>query len=84
MKRTLIISIIALLLISAVVVEKISSRSTEQIIFTGTEISVIKASIEAKYKQGYRLIAITAQSNIIISMRHTEMQKSEIIVVMEK
>ena len=84
MKNVLIICLLALVLLSANIIEEISDRSTDQIIFSSDDIPMLKIEINEKFKHGYRVVSMVSQSKIQVSMSHTELQKGVIVVVMEK
>lgn len=84
MKKELILFMLAIFMMSANVIESITNRSTDQVIFSSDDIPMLKTEIIDKYKHGYRVVSMVSQSKIQISMSHTEVQKGVIIVVMEK
>lgn len=84
MKKEVILLLLAIVLTSANVIESITNRSTDQVIFSSDDIPMLKTEIIEKYKHGYRVVSMVNQSKIQISMSHTEVQKGIIIVVMEK
>lgn len=69
---------------SAITIDNISNRSTDQIFITGDDIKIIKTEMIAKYKLGYRVVTAISQSQIQVSISNTKLQKGEILIVMEK